>query len=277
MLGRLVAPGSVFDCLAEIGPDGGLMGELAESWEPQNGGAVWAVTLRDGAEFHDGRSFQADDAVVSLRYHMAAAADRLGIVSVRKAKRLQIVITLEAPDPGFPFLLSDPSLMMLPADDPVGALRHGIGTGLYRIKDAHTGMRLERVAAHYKDGRAGWFEALELVGIEDAKERTRGLLAGRFDAVAAPDPGVQRKHGGKQRFIDVATPSRRHLQIRCRGDNAGPLAAALKLGLDRYAVLNEFLGGRGRVAGDTPISSEPPEQDTARARYLLAKAGVDRA
>lgn len=38
------------NCLVERGPDGKLRGELAESWEPQEGGKKWVFKLRSGID-----------------------------------------------------------------------------------------------------------------------------------------------------------------------------------------------------------------------------------
>ncbi len=279
VFGRLVAPGSVFDCLAEIGPDGRLHGELAESWEPRDGARLWAVTLRDGVRFHDGQEFGAEDALASLRFHASRLAG-LGIASMRKTGPRQILIALDAPDPGFPFLLADPALVMLPAADPEGALTSGTGTGLYRLDGPATpaGLRLRRVAAHYKDGRAGWFEAVELLRIADPADRSAALLAGRVDAAASPDPA--RLRARPRGPVLVSAQSGMHLRLATRGPDAPALAAALKAGLDRAALRDGFLGGAGGLAADHPLPIRPedaPCADPGLARHILARACIDRA
>lgn len=280
LFGRLVAPGSVFDCLTEIGPDGRLQGELAEAWEPRDGARSWSVTLREGVAFHDGRRFGAEDAVASLRYHAGRAADGLGIASVRKAGPHQVLIALHAPDPGFPFLLSDPALVMLPAGGPGQSIAEGTGTGLYRLDGppTATGVRLRRVGSHYKDGRAGWFEAVELLRIADPEARSAALLAGRVDAAAAPDPQALKGAGRRTGPVVVSVAGGSHLRLAARGADAPALAAALKAGLDRDGLVGRFLDGAGRAAADHPLAPDGvPEADPARARHILARAGVDRA
>ena len=66
--------GGVFDCLTEVAADGSLTGELAESWEASPDAKVWTFNLRQGVEFHNGKSFGADDVIESLQMHVAEGA-----------------------------------------------------------------------------------------------------------------------------------------------------------------------------------------------------------
>ena len=55
--------------LTEITPDNVVGPELAESYEASADAATWTLKLRKGAEFHNGKSFEADDVVASLNHH----------------------------------------------------------------------------------------------------------------------------------------------------------------------------------------------------------------
>ena len=71
---QVAAQGGVFDCITEVAADGSLAGELAESWEPSADLATWTFNLRKGVEFHNGKSFGADDVIESLQLHVAEGA-----------------------------------------------------------------------------------------------------------------------------------------------------------------------------------------------------------
>ena len=47
--------------LTEVGSDGSLIPELAESFEPSDGAKKWVFKLRNGVEFHNGKTLTADD------------------------------------------------------------------------------------------------------------------------------------------------------------------------------------------------------------------------
>lgn len=276
--GRVPTPGFVFECLAEIGPDGQLRGELATEWAPRGDASAWVVSLREDAVFHDGRPFTADDAVASLRRHLRSEVLE-EVEGVRKLGSHQFQVTLASPDPGFPFVMSDPALVMLPAEGTGEALRDGVGTGIYRLRQRHeTSVRLDRVTDHRKDGSAGWFDAVELLTIEKPADRMAALQAGRADAAAEVDPCDPIASALRRQRRIVSLRSNRRLEIRAAGRNARALAEALKAGLDRAGLLHDVLGGEGRIGADHPLSlGRPPEQDPERARDVLRRARVDRA
>src|SRR5262249_25961451 len=55
--------------LTEIAPDGSLIPELAESWEPSKDLTSWTFRLRKGVEFHNGKTLTATDVVASVNHH----------------------------------------------------------------------------------------------------------------------------------------------------------------------------------------------------------------
>ena len=59
----------MFNGLVENSPDNRPVPELAEKFEPKPGAAEWIFTLRKGIQFHNGKEFDADDAVYSLNLH----------------------------------------------------------------------------------------------------------------------------------------------------------------------------------------------------------------
>ena len=70
----MMGHGCVFDCLTEVGADGTLKGELAESWEASADAKTWTFKLRQGVTFHNGKAFDADDVIASLQMHTAEGA-----------------------------------------------------------------------------------------------------------------------------------------------------------------------------------------------------------
>lgn len=176
------AQGAVFDTLTEISASGTLRGELATGWEGSQDARTWLFDLREGVTFHNGASFTARDVVASMLRHQA-----LGVLpevsKVRVAAPRQVQIELHAGNADLPYMMSDPRLLMYPADDMEMALQHGIGTGLYRVKRFQPGRQFlgVRVAEHYKDGNAGWFETVEFTSVPDARVRAQALEGGYVD------------------------------------------------------------------------------------------------
>lgn len=179
-----VARGAVFETLTEIQADGTLRGDLAQGWSSADGGRTWVFELAQDVVFHDGSPFEAQDVVATLREH-----NGLGLVSAKANKRLSVRVTLETPNSSLPFLLADPQFAILPAAAEKRAA--GVGTGLYRVHKFDAGRQFlgQRVSAHRKDGREGWFDEIELVSIPSEAVRAEALRDGFVDVadVAALD------------------------------------------------------------------------------------------
>lgn len=193
-LARVALSGAVYETLTEITASGELTGELAENWEPSEGAAVWTVTLRAGTAFHDGSPVTAGDVIASLALHRdgsPAAPILRAVQDMRALTARHIRFQLAAPDANFPLRLADPHLVV----GPEGRF-DGVGSGLYRVAEFLPGerLRLTRVEDHWRDNRAGWFEALVLRAMPDPAARTAALLAGHVDAVDFP-AGFEARRG----------------------------------------------------------------------------------
>lgn len=167
--------GLVYETLTEIAADGTLRAELATAWRSSPDARIWTFDLRRGVTFHDGVPFTADDVVHSLA--------ALGDVRARGSGSVQI--TLTDPDPAFPFKLSNAENVIRPAHAP----NEGVGSGLYRVRHFAAGQQLlaERVTTHWKDGQAGWFDAVELVSIPSSSVRAQAMAEYLVDGADIAD------------------------------------------------------------------------------------------
>ena len=59
--------------LIEIGADGNLVPEVAESWDSADG-MIWVFKIREGVTFHSGKTLTPDDVVASLNHHRGEAS-----------------------------------------------------------------------------------------------------------------------------------------------------------------------------------------------------------
>lgn len=180
-----VARGAVFDGLAEIGPDGVLRPELATSWQGSADAREWRFELRGDVAFHDGRTLRAEDAAASVR-----AWDIPGVTRVAATGPLSLRIELAEGNPDLPYHLAAPGRIVAPEGEVDMPLERAVGTGAYRVEQAQAGrsFRAARVAEHYKKGRAGWADSVEVVVIPDAGVRAEALRDGFVDVAALPAP-----------------------------------------------------------------------------------------
>lgn len=165
------ARNAAFETLTEIAEDGTLQPGLAKGWRMSDGGARWEFDVQEGVSFHDGTLLTGADVIASLNAHGYEAE---GDDTVR--------LELDVPDPTFPFRAAQDGLMIFKAEE----LASGeilSGTGPYRIKrfDPGRGFLGERVAHHRLDGRAAWFDSVELVGISDETVRAEAVRDGIVD------------------------------------------------------------------------------------------------
>src|SRR6056297_2665002 len=129
------------NCLTEVGPDNALRPELAESYEGLDGGKSWAFTLRQGVEFHDGKTMTADDVIASVNYHRgenatsAAKGVLAGITDIRKDGDNVVIFELDSANADFPYLISDYHVLILPSEDGAIDPNSGIGSGAYIIEN----------------------------------------------------------------------------------------------------------------------------------------------
>ncbi len=290
----LMAHGTVFDCLTEVGADGQLKGELAESWEATPDAKTWTFNLRQGVTFHNGKPFGADDVLESLALHTAEdskSAAKPIVASIESMKKItdhQVQFTLAAGNADFPYLMSDYHILMYPAGQIEEAMAKGIGTGLYQVQEFDPGVRayVTRYADHYKDD-AGWFDAVEAISINDAAARMNALMTNQVDAINRVDFKTEAllKRNPNVEIFEVTGNQHYTFPMHTNAEpfNDANVRNALKYGINRQELVDKILLGHGAVANDHPIGPanqyfaadlEQTAYDPDKAKYYLQQAGL---
>jgi len=199
------------------------------------------------------------------------------IEEMRADGPMGLVLRLREGDPDLPFHLADPRLVVGP-----GGRLEGVGTGLYRLaRDQAPGrLRLDRVAAHWKDGRAGWFDAVEARWLPDPRARLDAGLAGEVDAIDPLPPMLLAEARAAGLMVaEAAGPRQLHVRWPEGADPA--LAALLPRAVDRLPLA---LGWGGAPAADHPLGPAhtafaadiaAPAFDPEVAAWLGRRAGLD--
>lgn len=219
-----VARGAVHDSLTEIGPDGVLRGELAAGWSGDPAARIWTFDLREGVRFHDGRDLDAADAVASL-----AAQDVPGLARIEAEGPLRLRLELTRGNPDLPYLLAAGDRIIAPEGAVDAPLTQAVGTGVYEVVRAQAGRNFlgRRVEGHYRAGRAGWADRVEVVVIPDAKIRAEALRDGFVDVAALPWP---RGLTGRGAFI--YHPSEQDMALAARPGVGVPRIVGARAALD---------------------------------------------
>lgn len=290
------AHGAVFDCLTEIGADGQLKGELAESWEASADAKTWTFNLRQGVTFHNGKPFTADDVIASLNMHTeegAKSAAQPIVAAITEMKKLgdyQIEMTLASGNADFPFLLSDYHILMYPAGQIDEAIANGIGTGLYKVVSFDPGVRFvgERVADHYKGDDAGFFDEVEAIAINDTSARMNALMTGQVDTINRVDFKTEALIKANPAVEIFEVTGNQHFTFPML-TNLSPydnlaVRRALKHAVNRQDMVDKILQGHGAVGNDHPIgpanqyyAADLPQNDydPDLAKSILKEAGLE--
>jgi len=281
-----------YNGLTRINGDLKPEGELAESWESDPEAREWTFRLRKGVEFHDGKSFDADDVVYSIRRHfdpsIASGAKVLvrQIAEVKADGKHTVRFRLDSPNADFPVVLGLYNMKILPEgyDDFTTA----VGTGPFTVKEFKPGVRsVGKRFPNYWDGDKPYLDEVEWFAISDEVARVNALLAGDVQLLAGigaqAAPAVERARGVRL----VTTPSGQFIEMvmmcdRPPGENAD-FRLAIKHLLRREDVVQRLFQGRARVGNDHPIAPSDPYYcdeipirpfDPDKARFHLEKAGM---
>lgn len=291
-----VSFGQLRNNLTEIASDGTLVGELAESWESSPDAKVWTFKLREGVEFHNGKTLDANDVVASINHHRGedskSAAKSIvdPIADIRADGKNMVVVELTGGSADFPFLLSDFHLSICPANDD-GSIdwESGVGTGGYVLQEFNPGVKTltSRNPNYWKEGKAH-FDTIETLFISDVVARMNALQTGDLDAITRVDLKTAHLLDRNPEINIIQTTGNQHLTLPMLTNGApfdnNDLRLALKYAVDREQWLQVIARGYGKVANDHPIgpanayyddSIEQRSYDPDKAKFHLKQAGYD--
>jgi peptide/nickel transport system substrate-binding protein len=269
---------------------------LAESWESNADGTEWTFRIREGVKFHDGSPLTADDVVYSFKRLLDPATGSAGAGELEGLA----AENLTAADPSTVKVKLDSAIVELPS---LLATKHGLivkngattedirlrpnGTGAFKLEQLTPGKLKTEFAANTDYWREGLPKSpcIELFGIVEPVARVAAVLSGGADVVTVIDPStvgtlkanpditLTNAKGGSALSIGMFmdTPPFTDPKVR----------QALKLVVDRQAMVDTALLGFGTPGNDNPILPTSPDAyrsdimqpDIAKAKQLLAEAG----
>jgi peptide/nickel transport system substrate-binding protein len=284
----------VRNCLTEVDYKGNIVPELAESWDSAPDAKKWTFKLRQGVEFHNGKTLEVDDVVFSINHHRGenSKSAAKGIVDpiedIKNSGKNTVVFNLKEGNADFPYIMSDPHLTVVPAGTKEMKWEKGIGTGGFILQEWEPGYRAfaKRNPNYWKEGRAH-FDEVESIGIADVTSRVVALNTGQIDVMNRFQLNLTHLLPRARDIQIVNITGTKHYSIPMLTDkepfNNNDVRLALKYAINREHLLKKIVRGYGAVGNDHPIApcqkcyaSELPQRpyDPDQARFHMKKAGM---
>ena len=265
---------------------------LAESLEAEaNRADLWTVRLKQGIEFHNGKTVTADDLIFSLRRILDPKDPKVGAASIgyidlgglRKLDERTVRIPLQFPNASFPEDIGQYFNNVVPVGfDP----ENPVGSGAFKFESFQPGEQstFVRHENYWRDGEP-YADELVIIDFTEPTAKVNALLGGQVEAINnVPFSQLSSIEGNPElRAVISETGSWQPFTMRVDAppfdDNR--VRQAMRLLVDREQMVQQVLSGQGRIANDlyAPYdecyADDLPqrEQDLDQAKSLLSQAG----
>jgi len=282
---------NVYEGLVKLDRDGDIVPALAESWDFSEDGLVWTFNLVQGAKFHDGSDFTAEDVIFTIErnqtletivhpefYETIAEMEALDDHTVR--------FTLSEFDSLFLFNLARGDSAMLSSTYEGDLNETPNGTGPFRFVERVPGDRvvLERFE-DYHNPELPYLDGVEFNFVPDPTAAFAALQAGDVDVLERSNVENAPVAEGDPRFKVFNGASTGEVTLSL--NNARPpfddvrVRRAVAYALDRQEIIDIAQFGFGVPVGShmSPLNENYVDltwrysQNFERARALLEEAG----
>jgi len=267
---------------------------VAESIEPVGSKPdAWTVRLKDGIEFHNGKTVGADDVIFSLQRITDPKDPKVGNSSIsyidrenlKKIDERTVRIPLKLTNAAFPDDLGQYFNAIVPTDyDP----KKPVGTGPFKYQSFSPGQRSVFVKNpnYWQTGRP-YADQLTIIDFPDDTARTNALLGGQVEAINNLPAAQLASIRGNPNLKVLSSPTGAWQPFTMRIDAAPfddvKVRQAMRLIVDREQMVQQVLSGQGSVANDLYARYDPMyasdlpqrKQDLEQAKSLLKQAGKE--
>jgi peptide/nickel transport system substrate-binding protein len=284
---------NMYESLAVRTPDFSKLDMLiAESIEPVGSKPdAWTVRLKDGIEFHNGKTVGADDVIFSLQRITDPKDPKVGNSSIsyidrknlKKIDERTVRIPLTLTNAAFPDDIGQYFNAIVPTDyDP----KKPVGTGPFKYQSFSPGERSVFVKNpnYWQTGRP-YADQLIIIDFPDDTARTNALLGGQVEAINNLPAAQLAAVRGNPNLRVLSSPTGAWQPFTMRIDaapfNDVKVRQAFRLMVDRKQMVEQVLSGQGSVANDLYARYDPMyagdlpqrQQDLDQAKSLLQSAG----
>ncbi|MFI0405811.1 ABC transporter substrate-binding protein [Actinomadura sp. 3N508] len=297
----------LYDQLADYSNEMQYHLQMAELIEPNAKGDEWTIRIRQGIEFHNGKTLDADDVIFTFKRAITLPGSVIvgkfkPLVDLNEIKKLDertLRLKLLRPAATFRSTLASP-FKIVPVDfDP----RNPVGTGPFKYKSFTPNRQwvCERFANYWNAngksepsdsaapanlGPKPYLDELVVNVVNDDSARLDALVTGQVDAInQLPYPQIPTiEKNPRLKLLESKTGAWTGIYMNMKEPpfNDVRVRQALRLAIDREQALTATLSGHGVVAHDLPEPFAPayPKQltrkrDIAKAKQLLKEAGQE--
>ena len=284
---------NVFEGLTRIDRNGAVLPALAESWEISEDGKTYTFKLRENVRFHDGTTFDAEDAKFSLDRARAddstnaqkglfAAIDTVEVVDPQTLQ-----VTLSSPAGNFLFNMGWGDAVMVAPESADSNKENPVGTGPFKFGNWTKGSSVEIVRNDDYWGDPVALSSANFLFIPDAGAAISNLQSGDVDAFPNfPAPEAVPAFQADPNFT-VVIGSTEGETILSTNNTKPPfdnpkVRQAIAHALDRQAIIDGAMFGQGTPIGTHFAPHHPAyvadtidtyPRDIEKAKALLAEAG----
>lgn len=276
----------VYDALTVPGADPTVAPRLATHWEADADNRRWTFTIAEGAKFHNGKPVTAEDVVWSMRrLRSVGGPSKMPVAEdgITADGPNRVVFAVPEPNTQLPLLLRLVTFTMPQGTTDFTA---AIGTGPFRL-ESFEGGTARLVRNEHWHGAPPLLDAIEVTMFDSVTALGNAALGGQIDLASNVGAIAGRTAAGRGDLQVVRRSNDTMLGVAMRTAD-GPFAdprvrTALRLGVDRTALVNQVHSGFGTVAADILGTADPVydtalahrDRDVERAKTLLREAGFD--
>ncbi|WP_027946796.1 ABC transporter substrate-binding protein [Amycolatopsis taiwanensis] len=266
---------------------------LAESIESDSQAMTWTVRLREGVEFHNGKTLSAEDVIYTLRRIIdpadpqsgASGLSALDPEGMRSLDDRTVRLTLSTPDVALPEQLAYYASGIVPTGyDP----KRPVGTGPFVFDSFIPGQQsvFTKNRNYWRSGQP-YLDEVVIGDFPDDTARVNALLGGQVDAIDQVPLGLIRVLDADPNLRLLESRTGAWLPFTMRVDRPPfddvRVRQAFRLVVDRQQMIDQVLGGHGTLGNDLYSPLDPlynsalPQRtrDVAKARQLLREAGKE--
>jgi peptide/nickel transport system substrate-binding protein len=281
--------------------DYNLIPKLAEEAEPNETADVWTVRLKEGIEFHNGKTVTADDVITSIQRHfeedygytyMRTPFEVIGIDPKRLEKVDDRTVRFNLTAPYATFMDHMTYLFVVPADYDQA---NPVGTGPFAFQSFTAGQESVFLKHENYHEEGPYVDELQILDFADDTARVNALLAGQVDAIDSLPAGQIPVVEGNDDLQVLITETGIWRPITMRVDVAPfddvRVRQAMRFIPNRQEMIQQAMAGQAimgndlysphdpaSIAGvlqDVPDALPQRDQDIEQAISLLKQAGHD--